>query len=304
MELRQLAYFIEVARLNNVTRAAERVNIAQPALSQQIRNLEQELGVKLFKRTGRGVTLTEAGEQFYIGAEKTLAEAQKARDSVKEGIDDPHGNIVVGAPESLVQTRLAKLLAKFGEKYPQIKVFIRENTTEPLLEALKKGELDLALANTLDAKYSPHLIDLDLPKGICSKLLYKDELVLIVSKGHPFEQKKSISIHDLKETPFVSFKEGSKTRALLFAACHRAGFEPIIAYECASPRIFVAEKLGVAVLPRLMAESPGPEVSILPFVPSLSRWISTYYYEGRYLSPSAVIFLDFVETYFASGMKD
>lgn len=300
MELKQLTYFVEVARLNNFTRASERLNIAQPALSQQIGNLEQELGLKLFKRTGRGVTLTEAGEQFYIGAEKTLAEAQRTKDSVKGFINYPHGNIIVGALESLVQTRLPRLLVEFGKEFPKIKVFIRENTTEPLLDALKKGELDLALAHAVDVKYSTHLINLVAPKGICSKPLYQDELVLAVAKGHPLEKKKTISIKELSEESFVSFKEGSGIRSQLIATCMREGFEPLIAYECASPRTLVAEGLGVSVLPRLMAESPGPSISILSLDPPLSRWVSVFYFEGRYLSPCAKIFLRFVEKYLAS----
>lgn len=298
MELRQLAYFVEVARLKNFTKAAERLRIAQPALSQQIRNLEQELGIMLFKRTGRGVTLTGAGEQFFIGAEKTLAEAQMAKDSVKGFINSPHGKIMVGALESMVQTRLPSLLTAFGKEYPGIKVFIRENTTEPLLEALKKGELDLALAHS-EVIYSSN-IDLVPPKGLCSKPLYKDELVLIVAKGHPLEKRKTISIKELREESFVSFKEGSGIRSQLLATCNREGFEPFIAYECASPRTLVAEGLGVSVLPRLMAESPGPSISILPLDPPLSRWVSVFYFEGRYLSPCAKAFLRFVERYLIS----
>lgn len=299
MELKQLTYFVEVARLNNLTRAAERLSIAQPALSQQIGNLEQELGVKLFKRTGRGVTLTEAGEQFYIGAEKTLAEAQRAKDSITGFISYPNGNIMVGALESLVQTRLPKLLVAFGKEYPGINVFIRENTTEPLLDALKKGELDLALAHAFDVNYSPHLVA---PKGICSKPLYQDELVLAVAKGHPLEKKKTISIKELKKESFVSFKEGSGIRSQLLVICMREGFEPLITYECASPRTLVAEGLGVSVLPRLMAESHGPSISVIPIDPPFSRWVSVFYIEGRYLSPCAKIFLRFVEKYLAADI--
>ena len=298
MELTQLAYFVEVARLNNFTKAAERLKIAQPALSQQIRKLEQELGIKLFKRTGRGVTLTGAGEQFFIGAEKTLAEAQMAKDSVKGFINSPHGNIMVGALESMVQTRLPGLLTAFSKNYPRIKEFIRENTTEPLLEALKKGELDLTLAHS-EVTYSSN-IDLVPPKGLCSKPLYQDELVLVVAKGHPLEKRKVISIKELREESFVSFKEGSGIRSQLLARCNGEGFDPLIAYECASPRTLVAEGLGVSVLPRLMAESPGPTISILPLDPPLSRWVSVFYFEGRYLSPCAKVFLSFVERYLIS----
>lgn len=298
MELRQLAYFTEVAKLKNFTKAAERLRIAQPALSQQIRKLEQELGIDLFTRTGRGVTLTGAGEQFFIGAEKTLTEAQMAKDSVKGFIDSPHGKIMVGALESMVQTRLPSLLTAFSKKYPGIKVFIRENTTEPMLEALKKGELDLALAHSEVTSLSN--IDLNPPKGLCSKRLYEDELVLVVAKGHPLDKRKTISIKELREETIVSFKEGSGIRSQLLAMCNREGFEPLIAYECASPRTLVAEGLGVSVLPRLMAESPGPSISILPLDPPLSRWVSVFYFEGRYLSPCAKAFLRFMEGYLIS----
>lgn len=298
MELRQLTYFVDVARLNNFTKAAERLRVAQPALSQQIKNLEQELGIKLFKRTGRGVTLTGAGEQFFIGAEKTLAEAQMAKDSVRGLINSPHGKIMVGALESMVQTRLPSLLVAFSKRYPGIKVFIRENTTEPLLDALKKGELDLALAHS-EVIHSSN-IDLVPPKGICSKPLYRDELVLVVAKGHPLEKRKTISFKELKEESFVSFKEGSGIRSQLLATCNSEGFEPLIAYECASPRTLVAEGLGVSILPRLMAESPGPSISILHLDPPLSRWVSVFYFEGRYLSPCAKVFLRFLERYLIS----
>ncbi|MEH7403180.1 LysR family transcriptional regulator [Gottfriedia acidiceleris] len=303
MELRQLTYFVEVARLKNYTRAAERLKIAQPALSQQIGNLEQELGVKLFKRTGRGVTLTEYGEQFYIGAEKTLAEAQRAKDSVKEFINYPHGKIIVGALESLVQTRLPSLLVAFGKEYPAIKFFLRENTTELMLKGLQKGELDVAMGHSLDFKYSPNLVKLVAQTGICSKPLYQDELVLVVAKGHPLEKRKTISIGELKEESFVFFKEGSGIRSQLLATCISEGFEPHIAYECASPRTLVTKGLGISILPRLMAESPGPTVSILSLDPPLSRWVSIFYLEGRYLSPCTKVFLRFVEKYLVSDIE-
>ncbi|UUZ93477.1 LysR family transcriptional regulator [Paenibacillus sp. P25] len=302
MELRQLAYFVEVAKLNNLTRAAERLKVAQPALSQQIRNLEQELGVRLFNRSGRGVSLTEAGKIFFIGAEKTLSEAERAKDSARGFNTQPRGKVTVGALESLVQTRLPRMLANFGVEYPGIKVFIRENTTRPPLEALKKGELELALAHEWDDKYYPRIEDSNLPSGFCAKSLYDDELVLAVAKGHPLEKQTSVSIRDLRDEPFVSFKEGSGIRSLVIAACIKEGFEPIIAYECASPRILVAEGLGFSILPRLMAETPGPSISVIPLDPPLSRSVAVFLFEGRYLSPSAEIFLRYAEKYL--GDKD
>lgn len=302
MEFRQLAYFVEVARLNNLTRAAERLKVAQPALSQQIRNLERELGVRLFNRSARGVALTEAGKIFFIGAEKTLAEAERAKDSAKGFNNQLSGKVTVGALESVVQTRLPRMLATFGIEYPGIKVFIRENTTRSLLEALKKGELDLAIAHEWDDKYFPQLEDSNPPSGICAKSLYNDELVLAVAKGHPLEKHKAISIRELREESFVSFKEGSRLRSLVYAACIREGFEPIITYECASPRILVAEGLGISILPRLMAETPGPSISIIPLDLPLSRSVAIFSFEGRYLSPAADIFMRYAEKYLGTGI--
>ena len=89
----------------------------------------------------------------------------------------------------------------------------------------------------------------------------------------------------------------------LIATCMREGFEPLIAYECASPRPLVAAGLGISVLPRLMAESPGPAISIIPLDPPLSRWVSVSYFEGRYLSRSTEVFLRFVEKYFDSEIE-
>lgn len=139
MEFRQLAYFVEVARLNNLTRAAERLKVAQPALSQQIRNLERELGVRLFNRSARGVALTEVGKIFFIGAEKTLAEAERAKDSAKGFNNQLRGKVTVGALESVVQTRLPRMLATFGIEYPGIKVFIGRIQPDRFLRHLRRA---------------------------------------------------------------------------------------------------------------------------------------------------------------------
>ncbi|SDP16545.1 LysR substrate binding domain-containing protein, partial [Paenibacillus sp. yr247] len=126
--------------------------------------------------------------------------------------------------------------------------------------------------------------------------------VLAVAKGHPLEKHKAVSIRELREESFVSFKEGSRLRSLVYAACIREGFEPIITYECASPRILVAEDLGISILPRLMAETPGPSISIIPLDPPLSRSVAIFSFEGRYLSPAADIFLRYAEKYLGRGI--
>ncbi|XRG80470.1 LysR family transcriptional regulator substrate-binding protein [Rossellomorea sp. GAMAL-10_SWC] len=178
-----------------------------------------------------------------------------------------------------------------------------ECTTESMLKGLQKGELDVAMGHSLDFKYSPNLVKLVAQTGIYSKPLYQDELVLVVAKGHPLEKRKTISIGELREESFVFFKEGSGIRSQLHATCISEVFEPLIAYECASPRTLVTKGLGISILPRLMAESPGPTVSILSLDPLLSRWVSVFYLEGRYLSQCTKVFLRFVEKYLVSDIE-
>lgn len=294
MELRQLRYFVEAARLSNFTRAAERLRVAQPALSQQIGNLEQELGIRLFERSGRGVTLTRAGEAFFIGAERTLAEVRRAEDEARMFVDFPKGKVRIGTLDSLVQARLPRILVEFGQRYPGVEVSIREETTIPLLGALKRGELDLVLAARLDGVSAEQVDSLNPPANLAVKTLYRDELVLAVTEGHRLADRNRISLGELKEETFICFKEGSWVRAVLLATCAEKGFKPRILYECARPRTLVAAGLGVAVLPRTMTEPPGPPVVPLSLDPPISRPIAAFFVEGRYLSPAAETFLRYV----------
>src|SRR5579859_6421660 len=145
MELRQLHYFVVLARALNFTKAAETIGIAQPALSQQIRALEHELGVTLLDRTSRRVSLTDAGAAFSRRAEQLLADADEARLEMQEFAGLRRGKIAVGVVPNLGETWLAHLVADFHQQYPGIEIALIEETTLPLLDFLLRGQLDLAL---------------------------------------------------------------------------------------------------------------------------------------------------------------
>src|SRR4030088_3513159 len=149
MELRQLRYCLAVADHLHFTRAAEALHVAQPALSQQIRRLEAELGLELFARTSRSVALTEAGEQVVVRARRILAEA----DAIGEDVDALRGvlrgRVVVGSMQSLGPLDLSGLLADFHAQHPGVDVVLREDTTQRMVAMLAADELDLAVA-TID----------------------------------------------------------------------------------------------------------------------------------------------------------
>lgn len=249
MELRQVRYFVEAARLGHFTRAADRLRVAQPSLSQQIRNLEKVLGVRLFDRSGRGVVQTEAGEVFLIRAERILAEAERARAEVGEFSRLLKGRLVIGALQSLVEVRLPGLLADFNRLHPGIEVALREETAAQMVGLLKEGDLDLAIGHTTGVRLQP---------GIGTEHLFDERLALVASPEHALAGREEVALADLRDETFVCYKEGSGIRAVLVESCRQEGFEPRIPFECGTLRALAAAGLGVAVIPCSMAEAPGP----------------------------------------------
>lgn len=285
MELRQLRYFVEAARVGHFARAASRLRVAQPSLSQQIRGLERDLGVELFDRSGRRAVLTGAGEAFLIRAERVLAEAERARAEAKEFSDVVRGRVVVGALQSLVEVRLPRMLAAFEREFPSVEVALREETTVQMLGLLKEGAIDLALGHTTGVRIPPRVLGVG---------LFEEELVLVSSPDHALAGRGEVPLADLKDETFVCYKEGSGIRASLVQACKAEGFEPRIAFECGTLRALAAAGLGVAVVPRSMAECPGPPVAVAGLRPRLARTVAAFRVEERYLAPPAEAFLRFV----------
>src|SRR4029453_5890088 len=145
MELRQLAYFVAVAEERNFTRAAERIPIAQPSMSQQIRRLEAELGERLFLRHRRGITLTPAGQALLPHARATLGAAEGGREAVAALSGLLTGRLTVGHVHPLPDRRFLRLLGAFHRTFPLIELTLIEDQTDTLLAALGAGELDVAL---------------------------------------------------------------------------------------------------------------------------------------------------------------
>ena len=286
MELRQLRYFVEAARVGHFARAAERLRVAQPSLSQQIRSLERDLGVELFDRSGRRAVLTEAGEAFLVRAERVLAEAERARAEAREFSGLARGRVVVGALQSLVEVRLPPVLATFNRSYPGVEVALREETTVQMLGLLKEGEIDLAIGHTTGVR---------VPSWAVAEGLIEEDLVLVSSLENTVSGRAEVSLADLGDETFVCYKEGSGIRSVLVSACRAVGFEPRISFECGTLRALAAAGLGVAVVPRSMAECPGPPVAVAELRPRLARAVAVFHVEGRYLPPPAEAFLEFVK---------
>lgn len=291
MELRQIRYFVEAAQLGHFTRAAERLRVSQPSLSQQIRALESELGVELFDRMGRRVRLTSAGEAFLVRARRILEEAESAKTEIQEFSDLLRGRVTVGALQSAVGSALARLLVAFGELYPGVELNLREQQiTDPMLEMLSAGELDLAVG---------HASGIEMPRGLAASPLFTEDLVLIISPEHSLSERKRVSLAELRAEPFITFSAGSGIRNTLVAACLQEGFAPRIAFESGATRTLVSQGLGVSLVPRSFTEAEGPQVVTLEVLGTapITRTVAIFWDERRRLAPAIAALLQFVRSH-------
>lgn len=258
MELHQLRYLTLLAQELNFTRAAVRGNVAQPALSRQIRKLEDELGVPLVDRTTRRVTLTDAGIELAERARRVLAEIDAARAAVRQRVELLEGRVVIGMTPTPGPLDVARLLAAFHHRHPGVELALREELSAALADRLRTDAVDLAFVTALAPA---HRRQLELRK------LATEELVLIVAPGHRLAARPAARIRDLEPERVVAFPTGSTIRTRVDAAAARAGFEPRVAFESYQPartRQLVSAGLGVAVLPRSDTEQPGAPVAVLP----------------------------------------
>jgi LysR family transcriptional activator of glutamate synthase operon len=286
MNLRQLRYLVAVADERHFTRAAAREHVAQPALSQQIRSLEAEVGLALVERTTRKVAMTQAGELLVARARRALAELDAAQAELQSLAGVTAGRLSVGAMHTMGPVDLSLLLATFHERYPAIELTVREQSSEELAGMLRDDEVDLAFLSVTERIQS---------RGLALRPLVSEELVVVLPADHPLASSERLRLRDLAREPFISFREGARLRELLTSSAARAGFVPRIALESNESRrvrSLVSRGLGVAVLPRSDAAGPGSVVAVCDLVePPLTRDITLASRAERHPSPAAEAFL-------------
>ncbi len=294
MELRQLRYLVALAEELSFTRAAASEHVAQPALSQQIRRLEEEAGLALVERTTRRVALTEAGQLLVVRARRVLAELDAARTELQalRGMDT--GHVTIGAMHTMGPVDLSLALAAFHDRHPGVGLTVREESSAQMAEMLRIDEVDVAFLSVTD-RVEKH--------GLGLHQLVSEELVVVLPPSHGLARRRQVRMAELAGEQFISFREGARLRELLFGAGRRAGYEPRITLESNEIqriRRLVGRGLGVAILPRADVESPGPQVAVVSLVePSLRRDITLAWREGRRLTPAASAFLELARETFA-----
>lgn len=294
MELRHLRYFEAVARHSHVTRAAAELHIAQPALSKQISQLEQELGVALFDRVGRNVRLTEAGEALLPHARTVLAQIEAARSEMAERIGLRRGRASVGTPPTVGTQLLPKALAAFNQRYPGIELRLHEAGIQTLLDLLETGLVDVAVAT----------LPVDDP-SLTVIPLFSEDLVIVVSSGHRLYGSPSITIGELRDESWVLSPENYELREATLNACKRAGFTPRVVLDGGETDTLlrlVAAGVGIALAPRLAVHG-GTDLGVIQVSDQvLSRSLGLVWRGDRVASPAARALREFLVEQLRHGL--
>jgi len=287
MDFDQLETFIEVSRLSSFSRAAEKRFRTQPAISSQIRSLEEEVGAKLLDRSGGKVSLTASGKLFLKFSEETLDSRKAATVAIAETERVPRGEIVVGANEGTCLHILPEVFAHFKKQYPDVSVSIRRADYSKILESVIDNSVDFGVVSmpVTDNRLTPVLI-------------HKDELVLIVTPKHPLAKLKSASAADIAQYPLVMPKVGH-TRDALDDLFHQQKLKPRYAMELDSSELlkrFVAADVGVGFISRSNVQE-DVQAKVLTAIPladaaPIRRDLALVFRKDKALSRAALAFID------------
>ena len=256
MELRQLRYFVGVADQLNFTKAAQILRVAQPALSRQIKQLEDELGVTLLERNKRGVQLTRAGRAFLDEARALLLQSEQAIRVAQDSHRTPQGHLNLGYVWGLFHTTVPPLVAHFRQRHPEAAVHVFDLTATQQADALMEGRLDLGFigfAHEADAA------------RLAKRKVGECEFIVALPKHHPAARKPRITLSALANDFFFVISEKNYPGAALFVsqACERAGFRPKILQAAERGHTIlslVSGNCGVALLPEPLRALPHPGV--------------------------------------------
>ncbi|MFI7010119.1 LysR family transcriptional regulator [Streptomyces sp. NPDC050145] len=281
----RLSYFAAVARAEHVTRAAQELNVPQSTLSRAIVRLEQDLGVDLFARHGRTVSLTPAGRTFLGSVERALGEVEKAAESVRADADPESGKVAFGFLHTMGTETVPGLIRAFRADHPRIRFSLVQNYGEAMLERLRAGELDLCLTSPVPD--APDLV---------ARRLDEQRLRLVVPEDHRLAGRKRIRLAETADETFVTLEPGYGLRRITDDLCAEAGFTPRVAFEgeeAETLRGLVAAGLGVALLPPPAVPRPGV-VELTVTGQRAVREIGVAWLEGHPDTPPVAAFKKFL----------
>lgn len=272
MDLKKLRYFIAVAEELHFNRAAQKLNMTQPPLSQQIQVLEDELGVKLLERTKRQVRLTTAGAIFLEESRNIVAHLERSIKMTQLASEGKIGNLSIGFVDSAAGGMMVNVIKKYRERFPDVQVTLSEMTSAEQLKALHDGEIDVGFHRLLDPS-----------KHITTRLFTNESLVAVLPKTHPLADQPTVSLHSLREEPFILSPHhmGASFHDLIVDFCRQHGFQPRIVQEAVQMYTIVnlaAAGIGISIVPSSVSVFQRSDVVFRSFdedtprVPLYAAW--------------------------------
>ncbi|WP_453995837.1 LysR family transcriptional regulator [Bacillus nitroreducens] len=291
MDIRQIEYFVEVAKHLNITKAASILHISQPSLSKVIRKLESDLGTPLFYRGAKQLDLTDVGKAFLVSAKNVLQAYENLTMEISDVIDLKKGEIKIGIPPIIGATFFSKLISSYKEAFPSIQINLTEVGSKKIKRGVAEGELDIGLVCNLPIQKE----DFDMIK------LVEDPLVLLVHKDHPLSQRESIELTHVSKEPFIMYRNDFSLYDKIMEACGKLDFYPNIVCE-SSQKDFMIEmveaKLGVALLPsQICRQITSKNIIAIPFInPTINLELGMIWKKDRYMSHAVREFIAMVES--------
>src|SRR5215471_19856642 len=292
MELRHLRYFVGVAHHLNYSEASRRLHVAQPAISQTILDLEEELGIKLLNRTKRTVQLTTAGAAFLGEAEQILRHATEAAQVARRAARGEVGSLGIGFFGAASSPFLSSLVQSYRQKFPGVQLRLHEMTPDQQFAAFDEGRIDLGFSRKLPP---------DRRAGFEEEVVYIDELGIALPAAHPQGRQKVVRLKALAGEPFVQFhRKGARSLFdEVIAVCRRAGFSPRIVNEpdfMATLMTLVESGLGISLVPRCVRTLNRPGVVIRRILPKSARIPLCIVWRKSAQNPVLTAFLEILRT--------
>jgi LysR family transcriptional regulator, hydrogen peroxide-inducible genes activator len=289
MELSQLRYFVTIAETLTFTGAAELLHVSQPALSYQVKRLEEELGTRLFDRHGRTISLTADGEVFLPLARVVLSRANEAVRTMRDQSGAEAGEVVMGVAPSVAAYLVPNALASFHQVFPRVRIDLVEDGDLRLQQGVSSGSLDFAITGNTGS-----------PESLDAIALGSEDMFVITCPGHRAAGQAVVDLSEFRNDDFVLPGTSYQMTSRITHACRQAGFEPLVAYRAAALHTLknlVRAGLGVSVLPGCALVGPARAgMAVLRVKGGLTRDLYLVKARDRDLTPTAQVLLTHMRT--------
>ncbi|GFE62912.1 LysR substrate-binding domain-containing protein [Geobacter sp. AOG2] len=298
MELRHLRYFVAVASELNFSKAAEKLLVAQPALSTQISDLERHIGTPLLFRNTRSVQLTAAGKVFLADAQSILAAAESAKDRALRTSRGEEGELSIGFFAAPTMHMLPELIRCYRAQYPNVTIRMHELTPNRQLEAFAREEIDIGFTRPLPPGHP----------DLAVQVLFREKVLAVMAETHPLASRQRIKLSELAREPFVLLDRMVAVGMYdhIITACRTAGFSPSVVHSpdlMATVLTMVAAELGVSIVPEGVRNLRSRQVAFVPISPALDPIPLVLCWRAKADSPPRDAFLRLVRER-ASAIQD